>query len=197
MRVAGGYLHMSGRREFAATVTSGDLSTTSSVARTASGSWSGYDFSGRLGAGAQFDMGRFYVMPQAHLDFLTVGESAYAEKGGGVGFNLNVSKRTGTEGSITAGLVAGARFGSSFVFKPQVELGWNQLVTGGPGATTARFAYGGPSFTIPAGAMGGVAVARLALKGDGEFVHFSVEAGGQFNSNYQDADLRAVFRISY
>ena len=198
-RVAAAYLHVSERRQFAATATGGDLSTTFPVSRTANASWGGYDLSGHLGASAPFDVGdHFFVMPEAHLDVFRVSEGNYSEGGGGSGFDLNVQSRGSTEGSVTAGLVAGAHFGSTFVFKPQIEFGWDDVVTGGPGATTARFAYGGPSFTLPANSVtGGAGLVRLQLKGDGEWVHFAVEAGGEFRNDYQNADVRAVFRISY
>jgi hypothetical protein len=198
-RLAGGYLKISDRREFAAEVVSGDLSSTSSVSRTANGSWSGYDFSGRAGIGAQFDIGRsVFVQPQAHVDFLKIHEGSYGESGGGQGFDLNVQARDSTQASVTAGFVAGMRFGKGFVFKPQIELGWDQVLSGGPGNTTSRFAYGGPNFTVAPDAVNkGAGVLRLSLKGDGDYVHFDLEGGGEFRSDYQNADVRAVFRISY
>ena len=198
-RVAAAYLKISERREFAADVTSGDLSTVSTVSRTANGSWSGYDLNARLGASAPFDVTQhLYFMPQAHIDVFDVHEGAYAEGGGGQGFDFNVSPRNSTESSVTASVVSGLHFGSTFVFKPQLELGWEEVLTGGPGATTAQFAYGGPRFTAPANSVsGGAGVVRLQLDGDGEYVHFAVEAGGEFRSDYQNADIRAVFRISY
>ncbi|HVY33282.1 MAG TPA: autotransporter domain-containing protein, partial [Caulobacteraceae bacterium] len=193
-RVAGGFLKVSERRQFAATPTGG-----TAISRTANGSWSGYDFSGHLGASAPVDLSdHFFLMPEAHLDVFSVNEGSYAESGGGQGFDFKVKSRNSTQTSVTAGVVAGAHYGSTFVFRPQIEVGWDQVVTGGPGATTAQFAYGGPTFTVPANsATGGAGVVRLQLKGDGEWVHFAVEAGGEFRSDYQNADVRAVFRISY
>jgi hypothetical protein len=198
-RVAAAYLKMSERREFAANVTSGDLSTVSTVARTANASWTGYDLNARLGASAPFDVTQhFFVMPQAHIDVFDVHEGAYTERGGGQGFDVKVGPRNSTQSSVTAGVVSGLHFGSSFVFKPQLELGWEEILTGGPGVTNAQFAYGGPHFFVPANSVsGGAGVVRLQLNGDGEYVHFAVEAGGQFRSDYQNADIRAVFRISY
>lgn len=193
-RVAAGFLKVSQRRQFAATPTGG-----TAISRTANGSWTGYDFSGRLGASAPFDVSNhFFLMPEAHLDVFSVNEGSYAESGGGNGFDFKVKARNSTQTSVTAGVVAGAHYGSTFVFRPQIEVGWDQVITGGPGATTAQFAYGGPNFTVPANsAAGGAGVVRMQLKGDGEWVHFAVEAGGEFRSDYQNADVRAVFRISY
>lgn len=198
-RIAGAYLSISERREFAATVPAGDQSSATTVSRTANASWNGYDIDGLLGVSAPFDVTpRLFVSPEAHLDFLDVSEAGYTETGGGSGFDLMVNARSSSQTSLTAGIVTGMRFGSSFVFKPQIELGWDDIVQGGAPNTTARFVYGGPSFTlVPNSMSGGAGVVRLKLDGDGAFVHFSVEAGGEFRSDYQNADLKAVFRISY
>ena len=64
--------------------------------------------------------------------------------------------------------------------------------------TTARFAYSGsPSFTVSPNAVGGAAMARFSLKGDGNYVHFSFQGGGEFRNGYHAIDLRAVFRMTY
>jgi hypothetical protein len=198
-RVAGGYLKISDRREFAADVLEGTDSAVTGISRTANSSWNGYDLSARLGASAPFDItNHFFLTPQAHVDVFDVSENAHSESGGGSGFDLNVNARSSSESSVTASVIAGLRYGSSFVFKPQIELGWDDVVTGGPANTTARFAYGGSSFTLaPDSVSGGAGVARIRLDGDGQFVHFSLEAGGEFRSDYQNADIKAVFRISY
>jgi hypothetical protein len=40
-------------------------------------------------------------------------------------------------------------------------------------------------------------MARLSLKGDGNYVHFSFQGGGEFRNDYHAVDLRAVFRMTY
>ena len=95
-------------------------------------------------------------------------------------------------------MVSGLHFGSTFVFKPQLELGWEEVVNGGPGATTAQFVYGGPHFSLPANAVsGGRGWCVCSSTATANIVHFAVEAGGEFRSDYQNADIRAVFRVSY
>jgi hypothetical protein len=197
-RLGGGYLKMTDRRQFIASVVSGDLSTVSTVSRTALGDWSGYDLTAHLGAGYMANLGNhFFVQPKIYADVYHTHEDAYSERGGGNGYDFVVSGRDATQTSATASVVAGLRFGSSFVFSPQVEIGYDDVVQGGPGATTARFAYGGSTFTVPGNAMGGAAMARVALKGDGNYVHFSLQGGGEFRSGYRAVDLRAVFRMTY
>jgi hypothetical protein len=197
-RLGGGYLRMTDRRQFVGTILSGDLSTTTAVSRTAQGDWNGYDLSGHIGAGLLTNVTKhLFVQPKIYADFIHVQEDAYNERGGGVGFDLNVSGRSSTQTSATASLVAGMKFGSSFVFSPQIEIGYDDVIQGGPGNTTARFGYGGPSFTVQPNVVGGAAMARFSLKGDGNYVHFSFQGGGEFNSKYRALDLRAVFRMTY
>jgi hypothetical protein len=197
-RLSGGYLRMTDRRQFVATILSGDLSTSTAVSRTAEGDWNGYDLSGHLGAGLLTNVTKhFFIQPKVYADFFHVQEDAYNERGGGDAFDLNVSGRSSTQTSATASLVAGMKFGSSFIISPQIEVGYDDVIQGGPGDTTARFAYGGPSFTVQPNQVGGAAMARFSLKGDGNYVHFSFQGGGEFNNSYHAVDLRAVFRMTY
>ena len=198
-RLGGGYLVVKDRRQFIASILSGDLSTVTSVSRTATGSWNGYDLTGHLGAGMQFDLSsRLFVQPKIYADFFHTHEDAYTEAGGGSGFNLAVSGRDGTQTNATASLVTGMKFGKTFIFTPQLEVGYDSVIQGGAPNTTARFAYtGSPSFTVSPNAVGGAAMARFSLKGDGNYVHFSFQGGGEFRNGYHAIDLRAVFRMTY
>jgi hypothetical protein len=196
--VAGGYLKMTDRRQFIASILTGDTSTTSTVTRTAEGDWNGFDATVHIGAAVEADVTKhLFFQPKIYADFFHVQEDAYNERGSSAGFNLNVAARNSTQTSATASLVTGLKFGSTFIFRPQLELGYDDVVQGGPGNTTARFAYGGSSFTVQPNTIGGAAIARIALKGDGNYVHFSFQGGGEFRNNYRALDLRAVFRMTY
>jgi hypothetical protein len=197
-RVGGGYLRMSNRRQLVTSIVSGDLSTTSTVTRTANGDWGGYDLSGHLGAGLQWDVGkRLFFQPKIYADVYHLHEEAYNERNGGAGYNFNVSARSSTQSNATASVVTGLKFGNSFVLSPQLEVGYDSLLSGGPGATTARFQYGGPSFSVAGNAVDGAGMARFTLRGDGNYVHFSLQAGGEYNSNYRAMDAKAVFRMTF
>jgi hypothetical protein len=197
-RVAGGYIHATNRRQLVASIVSGDLSTTSTVTRTADGDWQGYDISAHLGAGLQWNVNkRLFFQPKVYGDVFHMHENAYTERNGGAGFDYNVSARSGTQTNATASLVTGLKFGNTFVVSPQLEIGYDSVLNGGPGATTARFAYGGPTFSVVANQPGGAAMARLTLRGDGNYVHFSLQAGGEFNDTYRAMDAKAVFRMSF
>jgi hypothetical protein len=197
-RIGVAYLSLKDRRQFTATIVSGDLSSTTSVSRTAEGSWSGYDLTGHIGAGFQANVTKhLFFQPKVYADFFHVHEGAYSEAGGGNGLDLNVSSRDSTQTSGTISVVTGMKFGSTLVYTPQIELGYNKVVQGGPGDTTAKFAYGGSPFTVVANGDTGGAVARLTLKADGNYVHFSLQGGGEFRSDYHSLDLKAVFRLTY
>jgi hypothetical protein len=201
-RVAGGYMRASDRRQFAASIVSGDQSTTSYITRTAKGAWSGYDFSGHLGAGLDLYASKhLFFQPKVYADVFHLHENAYNEHsdtpGYGPGYVYNVSQRDSTQTNATASIVTGLKFGNTFVFSPQVEIGYDKVLTGGPGATTARFAYGGPTMVVPANQIDGAAVGRLSLRGDGNYVHFSLQAGGEYTSSYHSLDMKAVFRLTF
>jgi hypothetical protein len=202
-RVAAGYVKVADRRQLVVSVVAGDLSTVTSISRTAQGDWSGYDFTGHVGAGVQWDIGRhLFFQPKVYADIFHLHEGAYSERNAGSspnpqGFLLDVNQRDSTQSNATASIVTGLKFGSTFVFTPQLELGYDDVISGGAGDTTARFAYGGPSFTVAANRIGGAAMARITLRGDGNFLHFSVQGGGEYNNSYRSMDLKAVFRLLF
>ncbi len=202
-RVGVGYLKVSDRRQLVATVLAGDLSTATTVSRTAEGDWSGYDFSGHLGVGLMWNATRhLFFQPKVYADIFHLHENSYSERNTGVGqtgagFDYNVQGRDSTQTNATASLVTGVKFGSSFVFSPQLEIGYDDVLSGGPGDTTAQFSYGGPSFTVAANKLKGAALARFTLKGDGNFVHFAFQAGGEYNNDYRSLDMKAIFRLLF
>lgn len=197
-RVGGGWLYVSETREFVAQIVSGDESNTSTVSTTAKGTWSGYDLSAHLGAGLQLDVSKhLFFQPKVYGDFFYMHENAYNERNGGAAYDLDVAQRNSMQTNGTASMVTGLRFGNQFVISPQLEVGYDKVISGGPADTTARFAYGGPSFTVGPNHIDGAAMARLTLRGDGNYVHFSLQAGGEYTSDYHSMDLKAVFRLTF
>jgi hypothetical protein len=202
-RVGAGYLKVSDHRQFVATEPTGDTSTSTMITRTAEGDWTGYDLTAHIGAGFEMDVNRgLFFQPRVYADVFHLHEGAYNERNIGPATDptallLDVQQRDSTQTNATASIVTGMRIGSSFVFSPQLELGYDDIVTGGPGDTTAHYAYGGPEFTLPANQLGGAAMARITLRGDGNFVHFAVQAGGEYNSSFRSVDMKAVFRMTF
>ena len=92
-----------------------------------------------------------YFRPQVHGDYFYLNQGAYTEHGGGTaagdGFDLAVAQRNGNEASGTASLVTGITFGQGFRWRPELELGYRDVVqrygrrhhrpTSPPAATTS------------------------------------------------------------
>lgn len=191
-RVAAGYLSVKNRRTFSA-VMDDDV-----VSRTALSAWNGYEFSGRLGLAYEAQLGAIYLRPAVHGDALMLREGDYAESGGGDGFDLVVENRSGHSASVTASLALGANLGGSFNWRPELELGWTQTLSADAGATTARFAYGGDSFTLIANTLeGGALIAKAGVTGGNGYINTSVQAAGEFAEDRTGASLRAAFKIPF
>ena len=95
-------------------------------------------------------------------------------------------------------MVFGWTFGTGFQWRPEMTVGWRQIVTGGPAATTARFLSGGPAFTLnPDLSDRGGLLARLGLRASGPFADITADAGGEFRNGYQTYDARAIARFLF
>jgi hypothetical protein len=189
-----GYMWANGRREFIYADGAGV------VHKLTNSDWNGYSLYGRLGAYYDLTSGRFYLRPQAHLDYFRLHEAGYTETGGGAGFDLDVDGRTSDVLSGTASFIVGYNFGEGgdVRWRPEVELGWRQVLAGSGGATRAAFVGGGSPFTLPAEELtGGGPLARLGIHVYGRFVDLKLDAGGQFRDGYTDLDLRLMVRIVF
>ena len=92
----------------------------------------------------------------------------------------------------------GADLGGVNHWRPELTVGWREVVSGGPGDTTARFISGGPSFTLsPQFQDKGSLIARIGVHAGGNFADFSADAGGQLNETYQVYNARAVARFLF
>ncbi len=196
-RAAGGAVQLRGGRELlVTTVTDG---VTGVLNRKNKANWHGYTLSGRFGAGYEMTFGRLFFRPQVHADYYRLSESSYDERFGGPGFDLSYAARTGKAVSGTASLVSGLMFGSALglSWRPQLELGWREALSGGPGATTANFA-GGTPFTLTAeDDRKGGALARLSLKADSNYFELMADAGGEVQGKTKSGDLRFSARLLF
>jgi hypothetical protein len=192
--VNGGYVSLSNRR----LLFDEDSTGTTTLFREAKSQWNGAVASAEFGASYQMDLGKFYLRPEAAVDYILLYESAFAEHGGGEAEDLSVASRMNQEASAQADMVFGMDFGTAIHWRPELTLGWRQIVAGGPGNTTAQFVSGGGSFTLsPQLTDRGGLLARLGLRAGGPFADFSADAGGEFNKDYQTYDARAVARFLF
>jgi outer membrane autotransporter protein len=167
------------------------------LARTAEANWSGGLIAAQVGVSAPITAGRFYVRPEASVDYFALYESAHTEKHGGTAFDLAIASRTSTQATAQVDMAFGATFGDAIRWRPEVMVGWRDVVSGGPAATTASFS-GGQAFTLTSNFQdkGGL-LARLGLHAGGAFADFSADAGGEYRSGYQTYDARALARFLF
>ena len=197
-RGGGGYLWLHGSRgvSIAATDTSAAFSSDSKSDR------NGYEESARFGGSYQVDLGRFWVRPQAHVDYFHLNEDGYTESGGGSGVDLSVASRTSSMTSGVGSLELGARFGSpdAVTWKPSVEVGVRDVFDGDTGALTAGFGSttGVNAFTLtPLSLKGTNTLAKVKLSAAARGFDFDLTAGGEERSTYKEGEVRAVARFSF
>lgn len=192
-RVGGGYLTMKSERAIAiANISS------ATFAATADSSWSGWSTNARLHAAYEADLGALYLRPQAGFDYARLSEDGHAETGGGDGVDLVLQSRESTRASAFAGIAIGATFGDDATWGPELTLGYRDVASEKLGDTTARFASGGDSFTIPAAEIGGQGfAARLAFKGENGYGGFAVEGGGEMRDGLAVYDLRLTAHLQF
>ena len=199
-RLAGGYVLYANRRELLLKDANGNIT----LDRTSKASSSGYTATGHFGLGYQTgQIGLFYFRPQVHGDYFYLDQGSFAEHGGGSGtsdgFDLAVAQRNGNEASGTASLVTGLSFGRSFIWRPELELGYRDVFTGTAGDTTAHFLPAGSlPFTLePDQIKGGGPVAHLNVKADTDFYELNFEAGVEQRTQFTEGDLRLSVRVLF
>jgi hypothetical protein len=166
--------------------------------RDAESSWSGALGSAQFGISYQMTMGRFYMRPEASGDFIALYETAHGERGGGKALNLGINSRFNKEAAVQADLVFGYSFGEALRWRPEMTIGYREIVYGGPAPTTAHFLSGGSAFTLNPGIgdRGGL-LARLGVRASGAYADITADAGGEFRNGYQTYDARAVARFLF
>ena len=193
-RAAAGYDWFTGRRQLVQLNSAGTVT----LNRQTKESWTGYSLTGHFGASYDIPLGAtYYIRPHAQFDYFRLDEGAYGERFGGPALDLNVASRTSDEGSGTASLIFGAKYGTSFVWRPQLEVGVRDIFIGGIGPTTAHYA-GGQSFTInPEDISGTSALLRAKIKASGEYYEVGIEAGGEAQSGYIEGDVKLSVRVLF
>ena len=145
-----------------------------------------------------FAIGRLNVRPEAYVEYFGLNEDARAEEGGGDGFDLDIAKRDGHMLSTVAAVNVGYGFGENGWIRPELRLGWRQNISVDVGDTIARFASGGPDFTLsPASIKGGGPIAGIRLSVGNELGMLSINADAEMIEDYVRYTLllRASFRF--
>jgi outer membrane autotransporter protein len=159
--------------------------------------WNAWMADAYAGASYEWRAGGFYARPELSASYTRLAEDGYREKGGGSGFDLTVDKRTGDLLTGQALLALGWRFGEEGWWAPEVKAGYRAKLAGGPAKTTARFENGADFTLDPENAFKGGAVIRAGFRGGAARALYAVNAGGVFDGEYQEYDVRAVLRIQF
>lgn len=161
-------------------------------------SWNGFTLAAAGGASYERDYGRFTIRPEVYAEYFSLSEDARSETGGGDSFDLIIDERDGHMFSAVAAMNIAYSLGEDSWLKPEFRIGWRQNISVDPGATIARFASGGPSFTLdPDSIEGGGPIIGFRLNVGNELGMLSVSADAEMIGDYMRYMLllRASFRF--
>jgi hypothetical protein len=187
-RAAGGYASFESVRQFVG----------EGILRRAEADWNGYTVTAAAGASYERNFGRYSLRPEVLAEYFALSEDGFEETGGGDGFNLAIEDRDGHIFSTTAALNFGMGFGENQWLRPELRVGWRQIISHDGGITTARFLSGGPGFDLMADSLeGGGPIVGLRLNVGNELGMLAVEADAEFLDDYVRYALllRASFRF--
>lgn len=187
-RAAGGYASFESVRQFVG----------EGVLRRADADWNGYTITAAAGASYERSFGRYSLRPEVIVEYFGLNEDGFEETGGGDGFDLAIEDREGHIFSTTAALNFGMGFGENQWLRPEVRVGWRQIISHDGGVTTARFLSGGPAFDLAADSLeGGGPIVGLRLNVGNELGMLAIEADAEMLDDYirYALLLRASFRF--
>lgn len=166
--------------------------------RQAGGKWTGALGAARLSATYNIDLGRFYIRPDASLDYVYLAEGGYKEHGGGVAVDLAVNSRTSYEAAAEAGVTFGGHFGRVFKWDPELRIAYRSNLSEGLSDTTARFLAGGNPFLMRAlGVDQNRLVVRAAIRGGSRYASVALEGTGDLGDVYTAYEGRLVVRFIF
>ena len=187
-RAAAGYASFDADRQFVG----GGLNITNES------SWNGFTLAAAGGASYEREYGRFTLRPEVYAEYFSLSEDAREEVGGGDGFDLIIDERDGHMFSAVAAMNIAYTIDEDSWLKPEFRIGWRQNISVDPGSTIARFASGGPSFSLdPDTIEGGGPIIGVRLNVGNELGMLSVSADAEMIGDYMRYMLllRASFRF--
>lgn len=193
----GGYGWYDGDRTF----NSGDLNGdgVADVQRKNSAKWNGYTFNAFAGTAYETKFaGRYFVRPEAYLDYLHLSEGERKETGGGDGFDQIVHKRKSNSLTGDVGVVLGADYGRDVWWRPEVRLGYRQLLAGEIGDTVAQYTGGGSPFTLAAANdKNGAVTLGFALRAGTPMSYLALEANAEAAKKQKRYNLKLTGRAMF
>ena len=191
-QLGAGYVYAYNRREFLFSDIAGV------VHRVAGANWNGYTMSARLGLQYTANVGSFFIQPRVHLDYFRSHEGGYTETGGGDGFDLSVNSRSGDQFAVSGTVVAGTTWGSSWKWRPQIEVGYRGVVSGTAGDTTASFSGASDTMVLASESIRkGALLGRVGLEVYSSYLDVLLDAGTEYNETYTDIDVHLTARTVF
>jgi len=193
VRGGAGYAFFDGTRRFVTPATS---VTDLAVVREATAEWNGVTASASASVAYEARFGRYYARPTLAVDYFYLSEGERQETGWDA-LNQTVDERTSSRLSGTAELAFGAEFGRDFWWRPEVKVGFRQVLAGEVGDTVARFGSGDP-FTLQAMEAGdGAAIVGLALRAGTAMSYLALEAEMERVKNEQRYNAKLSGRVMF
>lgn len=158
--------------------------------------WDGYTLSAAGGVSYERRFGRLSLRPEAYAEYFSLTEGSRRESGGGDAFDLEIDGRTGHVASATAALKIGYGLGRDQMFRPELKLGWKEILSADYDATTARYISGGESFSLTGEPIsGGGPVLGLGMTMANGLSSLSISGDAQLLEDYVRYSflLRATF----
>lgn len=188
------------------TTTTNNITSVQALTRAATGNWDGYTLS--AGAGASWEkhfLRRYYVRPEATVEYMRLTENGYTEdnaSGGVNGIPLIVGSRTGDILTTTAMMNVGARFGDiagQGGVTVELQAGYRDNVSADPGVTSLQFVSNKGVVAQVAGddLTGGGPVAGFRVMAGGPMGYVALEGDAEQMALYTEYVLliRAAFRF--
>lgn len=160
--------------------------------------WNGYTLSAAAGVAYEHRFGRLSLRPELYAETFSLTEGSRTESGGGDAFDLIVDGRDGSISSATAAVRIGYGFGQDGFIRPELKLGWKQILASDGGETLARYASGGSEFSLVSDLVeGGGPIAGLGLTVANELGSFRISGDAQLLEDYVRYSLllQATFRF--
>lgn len=160
--------------------------------------WDGYTLSAAAGVAYERRLGRLSLRPELYAEYFRLTESSRREDGGGDVMDLEIDGRTGSVSSATAVLKIGYGLGRDQNLRPELKLGWKQILSADYDETVARYISGGSDFVLAGEAItGGGPIAGLGFTLANEMSALTVSADAQLLEDFVRYSflLRAVFRF--
>ena len=186
------FLNFNGKRFFSSTV-GGEP-----IEREIEGNWNGNLLSASAVASQDLWSGGFFVRPSAGIEYYSLSEDGYQEKGGGEALDLTVDKRKSDEFAVTGLLIAGFEMGAldqdEGYFRFEAEAGRRQIVGGSLGKTSARFTDGETFVLTPEERQSGWIGRLRAISGDSSF-RVAGEVGAEEREDKMGFSARATVSL--